>query len=169
MRSNPVEIVTVLAFTDFINFYYLLEKDWRISRGSGSSHLRDLPVDGKKLVIRQNINKKKTRRSAPKKQKFPACFLIWTLLFELDRTGPNLRAKMFELDLDFEQFPEVSFPFEQSRFEREQKPWLDDPFGQSLQPAKKVLILLSKTIFKHTHSKKVGKKFQPIFIDISKS
>ena len=99
--------------------------------------MRDLPVDGKKLVIRQNINKKKTRRSAPKKQKLPACFLIWTLLFELDRTGPNLRAKMFELDLDFEQFPEVSFPFEQSRFEREQKPSLDDPFGQSLLPDKK--------------------------------
>ena len=108
----------------------------------GGSHLRDIPVNGKKLVIKQTINKKKTRRSAPK-QKLPACFLIWTLLFELDRTGPNLRAKMFELDLDFEQFPEVSFPFEQSRFEREQKPSLDDPFGQSLQPAKKVLILIS--------------------------
>ena len=41
-----------------VHVWYPLDKDWDTSLGSGSRQSTDLPVDVKKLYIRQTINKK---------------------------------------------------------------------------------------------------------------
>ena len=51
----------------------LLDKDWGIRQGSGSKQSRDLPLDGKKLLVRWLI-KKNITRSGKKTMSYPELF-----------------------------------------------------------------------------------------------